>query len=369
MLTRASRILVLLASLALLGAYAFPLWTIDLEAPQYPEGLGMVIRINTIEGVKPNDLRNINNLNHYIGMKRIEPESIPELRIMPFVVAALLLGGLLVAAFGRRAALYAWVATYLVVALVGLADFYKWEYDYGHNLDDENAIIKIPGMNYQPPLIGSKQLLNFRAHSWPGAGGWILIVSALTGVAVAVSERRRHSSKQTAAPTAVVLLAVTGLAATAGCSAPEPRALVAGVDTCTRCHMAVADDASGAEVLTTRGRIYTFDSIECMVAWLDHDAEGVPVGSAWVADRAGGGRLLRAEDAFYLASESLGSPMGLGLAAFGDAGARTRALEQHGGQALAWSELSAFVAERWPGGNPPRGHVGRALDSAERIPA
>ena len=170
-MTRTSRILVLVASLALALVYVLPIWEIDLEAPQYPEGIGMVIQIDNVEGQKPNDLNNINNLNHYIGMKRIEPESIPELKIMPWIVAVLMAGGVLSAALGRRRVLYAWIGLYLVVSVVGLADFYKWEYDYGHNLDEENAIIKVPGMNYQPPLIGSKQLLNFTAHSWPGAGG------------------------------------------------------------------------------------------------------------------------------------------------------------------------------------------------------
>ena len=41
----------------------------------------MLIRINTVTGIKPNDLANINGLNHYIGMKAIEPDAIPELRV------------------------------------------------------------------------------------------------------------------------------------------------------------------------------------------------------------------------------------------------------------------------------------------------
>ena len=53
--------------------------------------------------------------------------------------------------------------------MAGLIDFWKWEYDYGHDLDTVNAIIKIPGMSYQPPVIGSRQLLNFTATSWPAA--------------------------------------------------------------------------------------------------------------------------------------------------------------------------------------------------------
>jgi len=169
-LPRTSRLLAALAGLLLLGAFAFPLWRITLEAPQYPEGIGMLIRVTTVEGVKPNDLNNINGLNHYIGMHAIEPDDIPELRFMPWVLGALVAGALGVAAIGRRGPLVVWLAAFLAVGSAGLVDFWKWGYQYGHELD-EHAIIQIPGMAYQPPLIGSKQLLNFTAHSWPDVGG------------------------------------------------------------------------------------------------------------------------------------------------------------------------------------------------------
>ena len=186
-----ARILLTIASLTLALAFVLPLWAVYLQAPQYPEGLGMLIRVNDIGGLKPNDLANINNLNHYIGMKRIEPDSITELRIMPYVVGGLMLLGLAAAAIGRRWMARAWVLAFAVVAIVGLADFYKWEYDYGHDLDLENAIIKVPGMNYQPPLIGSKQLLNFRATSIPAPGGYALMISLALGVVAIVMDRRR----------------------------------------------------------------------------------------------------------------------------------------------------------------------------------
>ena len=91
MMAKRSRIAILVASIALGLLYVLPVWTIDLEAPQYPEGIGMVIRLNTIEGQKEHDLNNINGLNHYIGMQAIEPDSIPELRWMP-IIAAVLIG-------------------------------------------------------------------------------------------------------------------------------------------------------------------------------------------------------------------------------------------------------------------------------------
>ena len=199
-MSRRARILLTLASLLLAVAFIQPLWAVYLQAPQYPEGLGMLIRINDITGMKPNDLESINNLNHYIGMKRIVPASIPELRMMPFLVAGLMALGLAAAAAGRRWMLRAWVALFAVVALIGLADFYKWEYDYGHDLDTENAIIKIPGMNYQPPLIGTKQLLNFRATSIPAVGGYALIAALGLGVLAVIVDWRRPKAVQAAAP-------------------------------------------------------------------------------------------------------------------------------------------------------------------------
>jgi len=93
-----SRILVAISSLLLIGLFVFPLWHVRLTAPQYPEGLGMNIRINTVEGATETDLKNINGLNHYIGMKAIDPQTIPELRFMPWIVGALILSGLAVAA-------------------------------------------------------------------------------------------------------------------------------------------------------------------------------------------------------------------------------------------------------------------------------
>ena len=189
-MSRSSRLILAAIALAMALAYPLPLWHIALKAPQYPEGLGLYIAINRIEGQSPHDLASINNLNHYIGMKVITPEDIPELRFMPYLLAGLIGLGLLAAAVGKRWLLATWVGVYAAGALAGLADFYRWGYDYGHNLADD-AIIKVPGMTYQPPLIGGKQLLNFHAASWPASGGWVLIGAMLTGVWLVYREYRR----------------------------------------------------------------------------------------------------------------------------------------------------------------------------------
>src|SRR5215212_8712342 len=203
---RSSRLAVSVASLLLLALYVTPLWRIQLHAPQYPEGLGLRIWVDQITGAKPNDLNSINGLNHYIGMHAIEPGDFPELRLMPWLLGGLIAMGLVVAWIGRRGPLYAWLQLMLLAAVAGLVDFYRWGYAYGHELD-EHAAIKVPGMSYQPPVIGSKQLLNFHASSWPDLGAWLAVLTLAIGVTVAVLEwRRAHRAG------AVVRLAVAGAA-------------------------------------------------------------------------------------------------------------------------------------------------------------
>lgn len=177
------KVLMGIGALLLIALYIFPIWSIELNAPQYPEGLGMNISINNVEGKEPNHLQNINGLNHYIGMKHISPESIPELKIMPPLFAFMIVFGLGVAAFGNRKWVAIWIGLMVVIALAGLVDFYLWEYNYGHDLNP-NAPIKVPGMSYQPPLLGSKQLLNIKAVSMPHIGFYFALLSmALGGLA------------------------------------------------------------------------------------------------------------------------------------------------------------------------------------------
>lgn len=184
------RALVALAAVLVGVAYLQPLWHIGLVAPQYPEGLGMYIWADRITGEKPHDLQSLNGLNHYIGMKAIVPESIPELRFMPAILGGLVILGLAAAVAGRRRYLVAWTGAFALTALAGLADFWRWGYDFGHDLDP-TAAIKVPGMSYQPPLIGTKQLLNFQATSWPGAGGWALILALTLTVVLCLFAWRR----------------------------------------------------------------------------------------------------------------------------------------------------------------------------------
>lgn len=183
-----TRAYVLIASLMLILIYFQPLWYIALEAPQYPDGIEMYIWANKITGHEASTLQNINILNHYIGMKKIEPDSIPELKIFPYVGGLLILAGLLIFWFNKPKYMYIYGVTLLVLSTVAIFDFWLWQYDYGHNLDP-NAAIQVEGMTYQPPLLGSKWLLNFKAVSFPHIGGMGLFVAVLLMVWAMVHQK------------------------------------------------------------------------------------------------------------------------------------------------------------------------------------
>ena len=166
--------------LLLLGLFKFPLWNITLEAPQYPVPLGMDIHITKFIGANDeHDIKNINLMNHYVGMKYI-PESIPEFEIFPIVIGIMVFLGVLVGfKMSYKWFLY-WFILMSLLGLVGMYDFYLWEYDYGHDLDP-NAIMKFTNpdgsvMGFQPPLWGSKLILNFTAHSYPRLGGVLMFI-------------------------------------------------------------------------------------------------------------------------------------------------------------------------------------------------
>jgi len=343
-MSRLGGLLLALAALLMATAYALPLWRVGLVAPQYPEGLGMLIKINTVVGVKEQDLNSINGLNHYIGMKKIEPDTIPELKLMPIILGVLVAGGVLVALVGRRWPLYIWAGAFGTLCIAGLIDFWKWEYSYGHDLDMDSAIIKVPGMNYQPPLIGSKQLLNFTATSWPASGGWMLIIASLIAAYVVFRVIRRPAVSPIAGlharPVALRALSVALLALLASCRGTEAQPIALNEDGCHYCRMTISDARFGGEAIANTGRARKFDSVECLVGFV-RSAPANAVKAVYVIDLQHPGTFVPAESAGYLRASLMKSPMGRSVVAFatpGDAEAQRTML---GGEVLNWAQLLA----------------------------
>lgn len=194
-----SKLLMMLGALLLLPLFVLPLWNITLEAPQYPDNIGMDIYINKFKDAQPNDIKNINIMNHYVGMEDI-PESIPEFAIFPKVILGMAILGVIIGLIGKRKLFLVWFFIMIVLGTIGMYDFYQWEYEYGHNLK-ETAAIKFTTpdgepMAYQPPLIGSKMILNFKAISMPRAGAYLMFLGmALTVLAFYQSKKEENNEE------------------------------------------------------------------------------------------------------------------------------------------------------------------------------
>jgi len=204
---RKDKLLMIIGSLLLLLLFVFPLWKITLLAPQYPEPLGLNIHITHLsDGNQFNDVNNIDLLNHYIGMahlpteinvKKGEVKPFKEFVIIPIVVIALSVIGVVFGVIGKRKLYATWLGLLTVSGVVGMYDFYNWLYIYGHDLNP-NAILKITDkvtgemMAYQPPIFGFKQMLNFQVYSYPSTGVYFIGLSfVLVALAFIVSSKNK----------------------------------------------------------------------------------------------------------------------------------------------------------------------------------
>lgn len=363
-----SRILLAVAALVMLPAFVSPLWTIRLVAPQYPEGLGMYIYVHDVQGHDRHDLQNINILNHYIGMQPIEPETIPELEIMPIVLGALIVTGLLVALIGRPWLMATWLGLFIVAGIAGMVDFYLWNIDYGHNLSPD-APIRIPDMTYSPPIIGSTQLLNIRASSYPHLGSFFLGISALLATAAVIlgfrnrkgeagSEGEGEGQKKNGSGIPAGATALLAAILVAGCGA-EPEAssrsaddssdrIVYGQDVDPYCGELVDEVRWGGELTTQTGDRFRFQSVECLAAFLlDSGLDRAQVDQVRVVDFPNGWKLIDARNATFLHTPNLASPTGLNLMAIEEPKMQQNLQEAYAGQLIGWEEVLELVAREW----------------------
>src|SRR5690606_34963138 len=190
------------------------------------------------------DVEIINGLNHYIGMKTLHTENFPEFQILPYIMIAFALASLITAFFSNKKGITAlFIAFLLFVALAGI-DFYRWNYDYGHDLDP-TAAIQVPGMAYQPPLIGYKQLLNFAAYSVPDIGGWMLAGAGVL-IFIAMAIERKIFTRFRKPKTTVTAILLAALVLTA-CGSTEPKPIKLNVDGCDFCKMKISNGKFAAE--------------------------------------------------------------------------------------------------------------------------
>ena len=173
-----SRLLLLAAAVSIGAALFFPLWRMHLVAPQYSDGLDLYIYSYKIQGggLNGQHLVEINNLNHYIGMKAIKQADFHEMRWMPFVFGLIMLLILRAVVFGQMGNLVDLFALYSYFGIFSIGSFWYRLYEYGHELDPTAPMTITP---FTPLLIGVKQIANFRESSFPMLGAYLLTFSVL----------------------------------------------------------------------------------------------------------------------------------------------------------------------------------------------
>jgi hypothetical protein len=176
--------------LPLLLSFTGPLWVMQMEAPQYPQGLRLEILPYTVRG----DVTEVNTLNHYIGMATIDRAALTDLDWIPFAVGALALLVLRVAAIGDRRSLVDLFVLFAYFSAFSMARFAFKLYVFGHDLDPTAPFDVEP---FTPAILGTKQIANFTVTSLPAAGTfWLALFGTGLLVLTALSLRRAATSAE-----------------------------------------------------------------------------------------------------------------------------------------------------------------------------
>ncbi len=174
-----ARFLLALLVIPLILTFAFPLWRISMVAPQYPNGLYMDIYAHKVDGGHDgHDIVEINNLNHYIGMRPIDRTALTDLDWIPFALGVLVVLTLRTAAIGNVRTLIDLAVISGYVAVFAFARFVYRMWVFGHSLAPDAPIKLEP---FTPAIMGKKQVANFGVESWPH-GGAICVTAFLVGV-------------------------------------------------------------------------------------------------------------------------------------------------------------------------------------------
>ena len=192
-----ARLALALLVLPLVFAFSAPLWRISMEAPQYPAGLYLEVHAHKVEGGEGGQhLREINILNHYIGMRPLDASAFTDTRWIPFALIGLGLLVLRVAVLGDVRSLVDLAVMTLGVSAVAFGRFIYMLYTFGHVLDPRAPVKVKP---FMPAVLGSKQVGNFLTHSWPALGSVFLGVF-VTGLLVVLVLQLRQALRAQPVP-------------------------------------------------------------------------------------------------------------------------------------------------------------------------
>ncbi len=138
---------------------------------------------------------------------------------------------------------------------------------------------------------------------------------------------------------------ILALSAAGGCGDTTPRALVEGQDSCDFCRMSISDLRFGAQLITSTGKVHTFDSIECLAGFAASLPAITKVSGIYVTDFREAGSFVAAEAAIYLVDGRVESPMGRRVVAFASTVSSDELVATYGGEVKTWAEVTALLAD------------------------
>jgi hypothetical protein len=190
----APRALLTAAACLIVLAYFLPLWNLTMFAQQYPQGLRLDIYSHTLVGGNGGqDVKEINILNHYIGMRDLAIEDFTEFKWMPFVLGGLALLYLRAVVLGTVKELVDATVVFFYFGAFSLWSFGYKLFLYGHDLAP-TAAVKVPP--FMPPMFGYRKIANFEVYSYPKSGSYVLagVVLLLLGALWLAWRGRRRTS-------------------------------------------------------------------------------------------------------------------------------------------------------------------------------
>lgn len=178
-----STILIITAATLIIVSLFFPWWRMEFWAPQYPEGLNIIVYPDKLEG----EIDIVNGLNHYIGMKEFSEENFPELGYLRYLIIGLALVTFMIGFLRRKSLLYGLIGLFVVGGILGVWDLNRWLRNFGTELDPKAPITVDP---FVPPIIGENTIANFVTNSHLGIGAYLIIAAFILLVIPLIKDRR-----------------------------------------------------------------------------------------------------------------------------------------------------------------------------------
>jgi hypothetical protein len=179
-------VLLSIARVLLILSVFLPYWHMELVAPQYPDGLYLTAYVNTLQG----DVKEINGLNHYIGMKPLEEAAKFEKAISVWAVVAMFLlveGAMFV--HSRWAVLLALPAIFFPAGF--LMDLHFWMKKFGQGLDP-SAPLSSSVKPFTPTVLGEGGIGQFKTIAEMGTGMYLAIACSVVTIVGFYFHRRAY---------------------------------------------------------------------------------------------------------------------------------------------------------------------------------